>query len=284
VAQGQTIQTGASTSTISANGIDDAFNNLSFGGPTSAQAVAPVQKAQAAPIIPPAQRAVAASPIVTSSTTIQTGGNFFNAKPKSTHVTSPTMTSTGFDALTSLPKVQQNSTTQATSNNGLDDLLGLSTISASPMAAVSMPPAVTSVHSPFNLSQKSPPMHTTINSAARTMQSADLANPWGASSADAWSAPALTPLASAVPVVPSATKAAPIIQQDSDWGWGSNVGISSKASAPHITADDDFGSWESSTMAAPTPAPAQTVTHGAPRNTKPGGLGGGEDLFSNVWE
>lgn len=51
------------------------------------------------------------------------------------------------------------------------------------------------------------------------------------------------------------------------------------AAEPRVTADEDFGGWESSTV--PSNDPASSTKSAAKGST---GFGGSEDLFSNVWE
>jgi len=49
-------------------------------------------------------------------------------------------------------------------------------------------------------------------------------------------------------------------------------------SAPKISADEDFGGWNSAAPVTPAANPSSQVKKPA------GGFGGSDDLFSNVWE
>lgn len=259
------------------NGLDDAFSSLSFGS-TPAQAPVSVTRAQPAAPSMTTQRAAAVSPVITSSINTHSGGSFFDPKPEPSttyerHTTfqSPTSPSDGFGGFSSNLAPVKSIPMQSASNNGLDDLLGFSTMSAQP--AVAPKPAAYPISSPFNLSQK--PTQQAKTTSTSIAPAADLSNPWGSSAETAWPAPSAAPTAASVASMPA--KPAPPTRQESDWGWSSNTGPSTTTSAPQVAGDDDFGGWEGNTTAASSQA--------APvKNTKSGGFGGGEDLFSNVWE
>jgi len=125
------------------------------------------------------------------------------------------------------------------------------------------------------------------------MSTSAISDPWGSSN-NAWASP--TPQKPVIsqtslphrrqPSLASANLTSPVAASD---GWGDFA--SSTAPAGQVTADEDFGGWESSAAAAPAPKPVQaqaqghtfSTVHAAPKPA--GGFGGGnEGLFDNVWE
>jgi stromal membrane-associated protein len=94
-------------------------------------------------------------------------------------------------------------------------------------------------------------------------------NVWGS---NAWATPE-APKSDPAPPKPSTTTTA------NDFGWGSLasqpiVPGASGGFAPKVAADEEFGGWTSSTTTANTSTTSKPAA----------GFGGGEDLFSNVWQ
>jgi stromal membrane-associated protein len=152
----------------------------------------------------------------------------------------------------------------------MNDLLDLSMPASSPAPSnpMSSPPMTSpSMGSAFNLSSPVAPSAPAPR-AAPAAAPAPTPSYSGFSGMDAWgSNDVWASSGSAQPAAP----AAPSHTQDKSLGWGAT---------PQVTQDDDFGGWSSA-------APVTTQTH-ASSHTQPskpaGGFGGGDDLFSNVWE
>ncbi|KAL2870513.1 stromal membrane-associated protein [Aspergillus lucknowensis] len=288
------------SSTSNLGGLNDAFSGLSFAAS------------------PPAQQQVE-KPSPFSGLT-----RFANTKsaPAAPQVTSPTVPvgSTGgglFDSLTSptIPPRKTQSRNASISSNGHDfgfsdfqspppsktnpppsllsnDLFGFSdppisttSISSPPARG---PPATTSpqqeLKSAFNLSTPPPQSAAPpkpVNPPSIPNLNAAAIDPWGA---NAWSTPEPAPAAAPpAPQAPSIMKVPDTLTaNDIGAGWGAPP--SSRAPAPTVTEDEDFGGWAS---AAPIPTTTTTSksTTNANASSKPaGGFGGADDLFSNVWE
>ncbi|KAF9728728.1 hypothetical protein PMIN06_004064 [Paraphaeosphaeria minitans] len=230
-------------------GLNDAFSSLSFGAPAAAPKPSPFSGLDSF-------TSAKSPPSTSSSAMFGGGGNFFDSAPaqksppiRQTPSQQQKPAGSNYSAFSSAPA--------QTNNSGMNDLLDLSM----PSAPASQPP-VQSMTSPppfnqaFNLSQPAAP--------AATLSGFSNMDAWG--STDAWASPA--------PVQAQSTShGAPQQTRSKSPGWG----------APSVAQDDDFGGWSS---AAPVSAPAPTTTtHQTNSQSKPaGGFGGGDDLFSNVWE
>ncbi|KAJ4298841.1 ARF GAP with effector function(s) [Kalmusia sp. IMI 367209] len=238
-------------------GLNDAFTDLSFG-----QAAAPAPKPSPFSGLDSFTRTK--SPPSASSSMFGGGGNFFDSGPKSppvrqTQAQKPAGGLGNFSAFSSAPAQP------AASSSGMNDLLDLSMPSAPapqpPVQTMASPP----LNSAFDLSQPTAPKPAPAAAAPAppaTFSGFSNMDAWG--STDAWASPA--------PAQTTHTTTTTTHTQPKSPGWG----------APTVTQDDDFGGWSS---AAPAPTTNTTTTHQPASSNKPsGGFGGGDDLFSNVWE
>lgn len=270
-------------------GLNDAFSGLSFSSQP------PQQQPKPSAFSGLDTFSNARSPATsTTSSLFSGGGSFFDSTPKSPPVQSqPQMqkprnpsSAGGFGDLSALtsPAPPTSSKPATASSSGMGDLLDLSMPSvAAPTSKPLSPPSTTSptFHSAFNLSQPAPPpkpVAAPAVSPAPTTSYSGFSNmdAWGSS--DAWASSTTTRTTTTTTAATSSTSHS----HATATGWG-------QTATPHITQDDDFGSWSSATPAAPSATTLpQTNTHAHMPNTstnqKPGGGFGGEDLFSNVWE
>ncbi|KAI9803600.1 MAG: hypothetical protein M1825_001943 [Sarcosagium campestre] len=300
-------------------GLNDAFSGLDFSSTNSA----PAQSA-ATPNAPFSNVGNFSSPKstpapqMTSPTSV--GGDFFNPTPKTTSSKSPQSptkrisSSSGFDAFASAPIHPVTSTkAQTSSSAAFGDMFDFS--SPAPPAAAP-PSSVSNTASPkaepasvFNLSAPQISKQTKapeIKAAAAKSTTASTAWPsndaWA--SDNAWSTPdppAAKPVATATVSAPS--NPPPVTSAGfNDFGWGSSAtpapvgngdvsgGFGAAPSPPKVSADEDFGGWSSSvnttttTTATPKTPVVPETKPSVPAGGSSGGFGGGDDLFSNVWE
>ncbi|KAL9127125.1 MAG: hypothetical protein Q9217_003933 [Psora testacea] len=291
-------------------GLDDAFGKLNFNPSTSPPATQS-QKPNTDPFASfnntASQRSSVAAPQMTSPPL--SGGGFFDAGTKLT--SKPSISSKPaqkpqanlspldsndfgeFSFASSSSAPPKPATATATSNHfDMTESSPAPVPQKAPMAAPS-----SNTYSPFNLSAPTPPSQappkptsTTNNSSSNNFAGLSNADPWGSN--DAWSNPDTTLVEAPKPKLAPAPKAPSILMTNDFSAWGgsepaanqsssSNRGVNSASQAPpKVTPDEDFGGWNS---AAPvTPA----TSNSPPVQPKPagGGFGGGDDLFSNVWE
>ena len=298
----------------SSGGLDDAFSGLSFSSPPpQSPPVTSPKPSQFSNITSP----TSSKPPVTVTSSSKTArppsigtGTFFDAKPvpkqskpvetsrQPPTLGQPSMSSSDafgdFGDFTSSEPAKPSAPVQSSSTNGMGDIFS----APSPQPAASFKTSSQPASSPFNLSApkpastSQPPPQTSSNNNVGNAASMVSMDPWG--SGNVWAAsntagalntspPSNAPFSNPPP------KSNPVtVSTATDFGgWGSSAvgnGGSSSALAPKATADEDFGGWESSTVpiqAAPSSA-APTAGTSAPKSG--GGLGGAEDLFSNVWE
>lgn len=278
-------------------GMNDAFTGLNFGGAPTVQGTSSSGfSSLASP--PPQQRPVASS--TTSAPrrpSALSGGSFFDSKPapKPAQTTTATSKSTypsttsGFGDFTNSATASWGAPApaQTSSTNGMNDLFDFSGPAQSQPAPAAPAQSTTHFDSPFNLSASSKPAQP----AQPLQQSIATSDPWGSSN-NAWASPTpQKPISTQTslphrrqPSLAGASLTSPVAASD---GWGDFA--SSTAPAGQVTADEDFGGWESSTAITSAPAPAQPqgnafgAVHAAPKPA--GGFGGGnEGLFDNVWE
>lgn len=264
------------TQNTSFGGLDDAFSSLSFTS-TSPPISNQSNKTSAfsnlgSYVSPKATTTQLSSPPLS-------GGGFFDSKPAQKPATQPQPSQPSAFGFTSTPAAS--SSISGNTSSGLADLFDFSSTPQSP------PPPKQNIGSPttqstsvFNLSTPaSPPKPTTQPAPTSNAWASAASDPWG--SGNAWSTPD--------PPSSSMNQASLPAQNNrsNSFGWGSGSlanqsivpggsgGFTPSASAgpPKVSADEDFGSWSS----APSSKPAVPA--------KPsGGLGGNDDLFSNVWE
>ncbi|KAJ4392980.1 ARF GAP with effector function(s) [Gnomoniopsis smithogilvyi] len=248
--------------------LNDAFSNLSFANisnkspSTSSPSAFSSLGGMSSSKSPPPQSSSAFSGL--------SGGSFFDTKPAAP---SPKPAQSNFGGFGDFNAPAKPAAAPA-SSSAMNDLFDFSASSSSPAPA----PAVTTTSSSsvFNLSQPKP----SPAPAATTTPSIPLASLGGGS--DVWGGNAW-----ADPAPPAkAPTPQPAMQASSNdfGGWGSmgggslaNASIVPGASGglvtqPKVSADEEFGGWTSSTGAA-------TTGSGGGK-----GVGGSEDLFSNVWE
>ncbi|KAL9057686.1 MAG: hypothetical protein Q9162_002160 [Coniocarpon cinnabarinum] len=295
---------------VTPGGLDEAFGSLDFTASTqSTQSVKPTPFANlTSPTSPPMSR---------SNPNIG-GGNFFEAKAsesgvlpaqvqQSQRVQRGLSSSSGFGDFASGPMpITKNMPANAATRHGngltadLFDFSAPANLPASAASSKNPPPVQVSNFSSsnldasvFNLSsvkapeipQKSPeppappPKPVTANA---------LDDPWGAS--DIWASSDTT--AASMQTQPSAstpsvthTKSPPAVAALDDFGgWTSSTSPAPTMQA-HIRGDEDFGGWESQPSAnAAAPTTTSDLAPQAPPKPAGGGIGGNDDLFSNVWE
>ncbi|KAF2193967.1 ArfGap-domain-containing protein [Zopfia rhizophila CBS 207.26] len=257
-------------------GLNDAFSSLSF----SSQPAQPQPKPSAFAGLD--SFSSTRSPPSTSSSKFGGGGSFFDSTPKSPPATQTqaqkrtTSTSSGFGGSSSFTSTAPSAPAQpAAPLSGMNDLLDLSMPVSTPSApsnpVSSKPVTSPSINSAFNLSSPAAPSAPAVKPAPAQAPAPNPApNYSGFSNMDAWgSTDAWASSAPSQSVAPTTSHTQP----KSPGGWGS-----------HITQDDDFGGWSSAapTTQTHTQSHAQSSGTGAAKPT--GGFGGGDDLFSNVWE
>ncbi|KAF1962648.1 ArfGap-domain-containing protein [Byssothecium circinans] len=240
-------------------GMNDAFSSLSFNAQP---------QPKASPFSGLDSFSGTKSPPSSSSNMFGGGGNFFNSAPKSPPAQAPKQasTSSGFGDFSSFSSAPAK---PAASSSGLGDLLDLSMPSDPAPAPQHFSPPVASppTQSAFNLSSPAAPAApkpAPTQTAAPNYSGFSNIDAWGSS--DAWASPA------PVQTQTTTTATSHTTSLPKSPGWG----------APSITQDDDFGGWSS---AAPTTSTTHTTQQPAVQPKPAGGFsGGGDDLFSNVWE
>ena len=300
----------------SLGGLDDAFGGLGFNSTASPPAANPPRPAQSDPFAsfsnPMPQRSSVAPPQVTSPPL--SGGGFFDPGPKSTAKPSTAskapqpilpqaspLDSNDFGdfSFASEPSAPPKPTT--TAKNATLDLFDMNDPPAPAPVPKQAPPPQSSINlkSAFNLSSPAPTPQPAPKPAPAAQRSASnfggmsSSDPWGTNE---WATPDPTPPQPSKPqVAPApATKAPPmpLANDFSAWGgsdtatgqssFGAGSGSTPKA-PPKVTPDEDFGGWSS---AAPVSPAASKAPQAPASSSKPagGGFGGGDDLFSNVWE
>ncbi|KAF2091380.1 ArfGap-domain-containing protein [Saccharata proteae CBS 121410] len=233
-------------------GLNDAFSSLSFSSASSQPAAKPDAFASLAS---PTARTPAFHGTTSSMSGFGSGGSFFDAmpsKPAPPPVQRTFSSNSGFGDFSSMTSPAAAAPPKPAASSG--DLFDLSF--DGPPAQSAKP--VTGGTSAFNLSS---PI-TLAQPAQSKPQPANFST--GLSNMDAWGSNDVWASSSTTTAAPAATPAAaPKAAATSGWG---------AASTPQVAQDDDFGGWSS----APTPGS---------NTTKPSaGLGGGDDLFANVWE
>lgn len=270
----------ASATQSSAGGFNDAFGGLSLSNTTSPKPVA------ADPFASFGGSSASSKPAAPQASNNSfgglSGGGFFNAAPAQpaapTHQPKPSSSGfSDFGGFASAPAPAPTQSKPAQSSSAMSDLFDLS----APVSQTS-PPPINPTSPPsssvFNLSQPKPTPAPAAPSTIPTASVASGADVWGD---NAWGSPAAPP-AAPVSKSPQATKAAPAAS--ADFGWGSGGGFASTPivpgaaggfnPAPKVAADEEFGTWTSSTGG---------TTAGAGAGTSQSG-GGNDDLFSNVWQ
>lgn len=272
---GMSSPTGMSQVQNPAGGLNDAFSSLSFA---SASSPKPAQNdafsglgSFGSPRPAPQSNNSAFSAL--------SGGSFFDSKPAAaSHQQKQSVGSTSGWGSAASPAAAPKPA-PAPASSALGDLFDFS--ASSPPAPVPQPAlaptTTTTTSSVFNLSapQPKPSPPTTTSSTTSNPLGSLGGGSWGGSDVwggNAWSAEA--PKASPEPPKPAAA-AAP-----NDMGWASLasqpiVPGSSGGFAPKVAADEEFGGWTSSTTTSNTNNTSKPAT---------GFGGGGEDLFSNVWQ
>lgn len=274
---------------------NDAFSSLSFGSPQQQQPPAqqkPAPFSNLSGLTSPGHK-----PQSSTTSAFGSGGNFFNP-PKPTPPTSPPVqsprqaqrsTSNDFGDFTSFtspePTPASNPPPSKPAAPATGDLFDLSIPPSQPSQPTAPPQQSPQpqINSAFNLSS-APTTQPASQSQPQTQASpappainyAGFSNmdAWGSS--DAWSSPAPADNSASKPAQPSPQ---PTSASGADFGWGAPSPPKPAAPEPKITADEDFGGWTSS-------VPDNSSSNAAPSQPpKPvGGFGGGDDLFSNVWE
>lgn len=289
-------------------GLNDAFSGLSF--PSSNPVTSPpVQSKPPAFFGVGAGAAAPAKPSAFSNMGSIGPSQSTKAAPSAPKISSPPLGVGSFFDPNPKPVLQQRSPPARQASNGLDFSFTQSPVTSQPPPAAPAPqsplsasnnlfdlsspvpppaPPPTKVSSPtpktisaFNIS--SPPPHPQpmskplppVSSSSNPMFSNDPWNDNAWSTPDPPSAPALAP---AKPRAPS-IKSPPAHITPSDFGgWDAPSPPATKPQQT-VAADEDFGGW---TSASTTQTPVATTGGQAPKPS--GGFGGGDDLFSNVWE
>jgi len=281
-------------------GLNDAFGKLTFA-PLATTVSNPPPKSSpfSDPTFPSTQMATPVVFSVIASGSMGTG-TFFDSKPavkpqsvKSSSARPPIQrgmsSSSGFGDFTSVTSAAATAPTQTSSGNGSDNLFNFSSPPlVKPAQDISTyPPLSQEPHpsnSAFNLSsghstQPLPPSTTSSDNVGNGLGPMNM-DPWGSN--DPWaSLSASTALSN-----PTSKSTSGVSATNTEWGWSNSDGGGKKGGAdlvitppaPRVLADEDFGSWESSTA----PVPTRVESAKPPRTA--GGLNGSDDLFSNVWE
>ena len=291
-------------------GLSDAFSGLGFSSPVSTPAAAPAPKPKPAqspapraqPANPSAfanlssmtnQRSTPAPPQLSSGTS---GGGFFDEMPKAqprkpsqtSQVTSPSNgLDFGFAQAANLPSLASVSSPQSRSvSNDLFDFAA-----SDPPPPPPPKPQSPQVSSAFNLSNPAPaPAPKPAAAPSQSLNFGGWSNndAWGSN--DAWSTPDPTPAPAPAPArerAPSVkTPAAQAPMSNDPWGsFTSPSTLAAKAPQPTVSADEDFGGWNSAVPSTPsTQQPPQNQNQNQTSKPSGGGFGGSDDLFSNVWE
>ncbi|KAF2679803.1 ArfGap-domain-containing protein [Lentithecium fluviatile CBS 122367] len=251
-------------------GLNDAFSSLSFGAPAQPQAKPS----------PFAGLDSFSSPKATPSTSSNMfggGGNFFDSTPKSPPTTQTQAqrrqpsASSGFGDFSSFTSAPPKPAAPA---SGMNDLLDLSMPSAPAPAPqhVASPMASPPMSSAFNLSSPTAPAAlkpAPPQTAAPNYSGFANMDAWGSNDVWASSGPAQPPPQTAHTTTTTTTHTLP-----KSPGWG----------APTVTQDDDFGGWSSAAPTTVTTTSTHTSHHTSSSSKPASGFGGGDDLFSNVWE
>jgi len=266
---------------LAGGGLVDAFSTLSFAS------TPPVKSPQASAFSNLGNLSSNRSTPQTSSPAFSnlSGGSFFDTKPtppSSSHQQKPSFGSSGFGAFsTATTTAAAPKPAAVPASAALGDLFDFSTPAqpAPPAPAPSHPPSIAPASSVFNLSNPPKPSAPTPAPAANPIASSS-AN-WASSSSDVWGGNAWSTdtTATAATKSPDASKAAA-----SDFGWG-NTGSSLATTSivpgasggfsptPKVASDEEFGGWTTT-----------AGTSGAASSKPTGGVGGSDDLFSNVWQ
>lgn len=251
--------------------LNDAFSNLSFANissnkspPTSSPSAFSGFGGMSSSKSPPPQSSSAFSGL--------SGGSFFDTKPAASSPKPAQSSFGGFGDFSSSAKPAA----APSSSSAMNDLFDFSASSSSPAPAPAAPTMTNSSSSVFNLSQPKP----SPAPGASTTPAIPLASFGGGS--DVWGGNAWAdPAPAAAAPTPQPAMQAP---SNDFGGWGSMGGGSLASTSivpgasggmvtqPKVSADEEFGGWTSSTGAT------TTGTGGGK------GVGGSEDLFSNVWE
>ncbi|MCJ1348485.1 hypothetical protein MMC31_006717 [Peltigera leucophlebia] len=315
---------------------EDAFSGLSFTSTASSAPPKPQQQQQPKPKPnaftafdkPANQRSAVVSPQLTSSSVGGGGGSFFDTSSQSAKSTSaskpnyqnppPQKVDLGFGELDLNSSKSTNSTKPAASStfaaagSKLTSLFDFSGSYAKNLKPEPKPSTASSdINSAFDLSAKPPASSQPTSKPAAPPASSSAfsgfstADAWGSN--NAWATP--DPSASTKAEPPKTTSFPTIPTGNADLGgWGgsstttsgfsgsSGAGGFQAAPTPRVTADEDFGGWNSA--AVPTSAPAaaapprasttsavsKTSEPSVPLGAKPPAFSTSEDLFSNVWE
>ncbi|MCJ1364457.1 hypothetical protein MMC16_003568 [Acarospora aff. strigata] len=277
-------------------GLNDAFSSLNVSSPTSQPPPQPQpppqQQAKSSPFADfgnyTSQRSAPAAPKVTAPS-YMSGGGFFDTAPKSGAPPKPPTqqpqrtlsSSSGFGDFSSASNTGAHTTNPITSS-GMNDLFDFSesTPATAPSNSDSTP---SNTNSAFNLSAPAAPLQPAptssgINEGATTgFSTFSVADPWGSN--DAWATP--EPAAPSVSVPKTSTIKSASTQPAAQTGFGWT---------PKISADEDFGGWNSAAPVSPASAAYPSTSASASTSTQPkkavGGAGfsASDDLFSNVWE
>ncbi|GAO16325.1 hypothetical protein UVI_02017120 [Ustilaginoidea virens] len=286
-------------------GFHDALGSLTLSSPTSPQKPAafadPFANLGSASS---SSRAVAPQPANASAFGGLSGGSFFENKPAQPAAASrPDKPSNlGLGAFSSLgsaaptPVAAAPASKLSQSSSAMGDLFDLSAPVAQgkpappPQPQVTSPPSA-SANSVFNLS--APPSKPVVPTTSTATTTTAFGSP-GIPGVDVWGTNEWSSAAAPAPSAPPAPAAMPKSSGQpkspaTEFGWG--IPSSSFAntpivpgtgggfnSAPKVTADEEFGSWASSTGASHANTAAATTGKAG------GGFGGDEDLFSNVWQ
>ncbi|KAH8816121.1 stromal membrane-associated protein-like protein [Xylogone sp. PMI_703] len=240
----------------SLGGLDDAFSGLSFSS-TSPPATTQSNKTSA----------------------FSNLGTFASPRAATTQVSSPPLSGGGFFDAKPAPQKPPTQSTQpfstgSSASTGLADLFDFSSAPQSPPRQnISSPPAQST--SVFNLSNPAPQAKPSAQPAMTASSGWGNNDAWGSS--NAWTTPDNS----------SSIPSQPVQSSTNSFGWGSGSlanqsivpgagGFTTTANPsvpPKVSADEDFGGWNTAPPAKPAGAP------------KPGGgFAGSEDLFSNVWQ
>jgi stromal membrane-associated protein len=267
--------TGMSQTQNSMSGFNDAFSGLSFGNSSSPK---PAQN-DAFSSLGSFTSSRPAPQSNASAFSGLSGGSFFDSKPAAataTHQPKQSIgSSSGWGSVASPAAGPKPAAAPASA--ALGDLFDFS---SSPPPAPTAQPALapsttTTATSVFNLSaaqpKPAPPAASTVSSNPLGSMGG---NSWSGS--DVWGGNAWA-TAEAPKPAPQPKPAATTVSNDMGWASFASQPIVPGASggfAPKVTADEEFGGWTSST----------TTTHTSKPSKPAAGLGGNDDLFSNVWQ
>lgn len=291
--------------------LNDTFGGLNIGPTQPSGVTVPAHSSFANLISPPTQKAASTNAFNAPSQSTFAGGNFFNSRAAPPQTSQP-----GARSDSRLPGMG--------SSNEFGDFafadspgvapsqqVGLGNNSPSHSGRSIVPNTIPSV---FNLSKsttigQSKPSGSLTGGLGNELPG-NSPDPWGSN--DVWrTANTISTPANVQP------KAAPTVATNtSAWGWGDAIGSGVSTTTPstesstkpsvQVAGDEEFGGWESSSnVMSSAPAPGSSsggwesnnnVTNSAMQQPRPsnntsipprtsGGFGGGgDDLFSNVWE